>query len=94
MPEIAPVELFKLKPAGSAGVIEKLLLLTPPEAVIGVKVVAAMPEVSELALIAVDADNGATTRPVAVDTRNKVQPGVPGALFKTVEPTPVIETVE
>lgn len=79
VPEIAPVELFKLKPAGSAGVIEKVLVPNPPEVVTGVKVVAATPEVREVALIGVDADNGAITRPVAVDTLNKVQPGVPGA---------------
>jgi hypothetical protein len=58
VPEIAPVELFKLKPAGSAGVIEKVLVPNPPEVVTGVKVVAATPEVSEVALIGVDADNG------------------------------------
>ncbi len=55
---------------------------TPPEAVIGVKLVAAMPEVSEAALIAVDVDNGAMTSPEELSTLNSEHPGVPGELLK------------
>ena len=60
---------------------------TPPEAVIGVKLVAAMPEVSEAALIAVDVDNGAMTSPEELLTLNSEHPGVPGELLKSVSYT-------
>jgi hypothetical protein len=50
--------------------------------VIGVKLVAAMPEVSEAALIAVDVDNGAMTSPEELSTLNSEHPGVPGELLK------------
>jgi hypothetical protein len=50
--------------------------------VIGVKVVAAIPEVSDLSLIAADADNGAMTSPEELSTLNSEHPGVPGELLK------------
>lgn len=62
VPVIAPVEVFNDNPAGRDGDIEYVLELPPPDAVIGVNDVAAVPEVSDLVETDVVAESGVTTK--------------------------------
>ena len=63
VPVIAPVEVFNDNPAGRDGDIEYVLELPPPDAVIGVKEVAAVPAVKDLLDMDTDVANGATEKP-------------------------------
>ncbi len=56
---------------------------TPPEALIGVKLVAAMPKVSEAVLIAVDVDNGVVAVVTMTDVDASEEPAEFIAFKKT-----------
>jgi hypothetical protein len=58
VPEICPVELFKVRPDGSEGETEYVRGVDPPDALIGVKAVAAVPAVKFFAATATVVDSG------------------------------------
>ena len=64
VPVIAPVEVFNDNPAGNDGDIEYVRGPAPPEAVIGVNVVAASPAVKDLLEVEVVAERGPSTASV------------------------------
>jgi len=58
VPEIAPVDAFRVKPAGSAGVIVKTFEPTPPAEVTGVNAGTEVPTIANLVATAVVAESG------------------------------------